>query len=44
MINIILLTQVTSTKCLEIYLDTCLNWKSHLGYFLNKLLKMLWII
>ena len=39
-----LLSQVTSTKCLGINLDNCLNWKCHLAYLKNKLLKMLWII
>ena len=40
----ILLSQVTSTTFLGINLDTCLNWKCHLGYLKNKLLKILWII
>ena len=39
-----ILSQVSSTKCLGINLDTCLNWKCHLAYLKNKLLKMLWII
>ena len=34
-----LLSQVTSTTCLGINLDTCLNWKCHLAYLKNKLLK-----
>ena len=25
-------------------MDTCLNWKFHLGYLKNKLLKIVWII
>ena len=39
-----LLSQVTSTTFLGINLDTCLNWKCHLAYLKNTLLKMLWII
>ena len=39
-----LLSQVTFTKFLGINLDTCLNWKCHLAYLKNKLLKMLWNI
>ena len=39
-----LLFQVTSTKCLGINLDTCLNWKCQLAYLKNILLKILWII
>ena len=30
-----LLSQVTSTKCLGINLDTCLNWKCHFTYLKN---------
>ena len=36
-----LVSQVTSTQCLGINLDNCLNWKCHLDYLKNKLLKML---
>ena len=39
-----LISQVTSTKFLGINLDTCLNWKWHLAYLKNKLLKIVWII
>ena len=38
------MSQVTSTKYLGINLDTFLNWKCHLAYLKNKLLKILWII
>ena len=35
------LSQVTSKQILGINLDTCLNWKCHLAYLKNKLLKIL---
>ena len=39
-----LLSKVTSTKCLGINQDICLNWKCQLGYLKNKLFKIIWII
>ena len=35
-IDNIILSQVTSTKCLDIYLDTYLNCKCYLGCHKNK--------
>ena len=43
-IDYTLLSQLTSTYFLGINLDTCLNWKCHLGYLKNKLLKIVLII